>query len=449
MDPEVSHFSICVMVKKRLDFEEEAQLDPLGNLLGRKKKRANSGDEPDERMGSPVLPPTQPTSVSPDANDNTTVDNETQTDDQDGGGGMPRGLNFTKIIVHKPDPTPFTETRTAEHKLVTYCSVNQVGKTIYDGTKTTGFSIRLNDPTTTFLTFGDMIEQAINSTNAKGVSATMAPPDDNHPGNLLEFPRTMRNANGGLNGQPKTRMSWIEWYRKQYKYYHVCSTEVKITITHAHKSVTKGSGDLSWGNSDRTVAVAYWRDSLSGEAADNTPFSTTAIPSETNGQTDTTYYGIANYEKFRGIKWKYVTNPLAGSSMHNGGHTQVITHKWTDKDPSKNIKNLDSQKQWYPTGATPSSTWSPTPAMAEEFRLGFIRGPNATGAGSVNCKIEITQIVQWKDLRPDLRYVDQPTHGNFSIHLRPGIDDVQYPYPSNSIRKKDYMPDVPTYPTTA
>lgn len=435
------------MGRKRLDFDEEAELDPLGNLFGRKKKRANSGEEPDERMGSPALPPTQPSSVSPDADPQTNVDSQQQGGNEEGP-AMPRGLNFTAIVPHKPDPTPFTETRTAEHKLVTYCSINNVSKKLDNGSVTNGFVIRLNDPTITFLPFGGMVAQTGSAGVTQGVSCTMAPPDNNNPDPPLKFPRTMRNATGGLDGVPKTRMSYIEWYRKQYKYYHVCSTNVKITMTHAHKSVNKGSGDLGWGNSDRTVAVGYWRDSLSGDVNDNTPFSTTAIPTDTNGQTTTSRYGIANFEKFRGIQWKYITNPMQGSSLNEGGHTQVITHTWSDKDPSKNIKNLDTQKQWYPTGATPSSSWSPTPTMQEELRLGFIRAPNATGGGSVNCKIEITQLIQWKDLRPDLRYVDQPTHGNFAIHLRPGIDDVQYPYPSEIERTLDYMPDVPTYPTT-
>jgi hypothetical protein len=323
-----------------------------------------------------------------------------------------------------------------------------VAHTPDDGiTVATAFSIVLNDPTTTFQPFGGMVAQTPNSGCTRGVSCHMAPHDNNNGGTLLTFPRTMTNPSGGFNGVPKCRMTWIEWYRKCYKYYHVCQTEVKITITHAHTSVFK-SDDPNWGQTDRTVAVGYYRDSLSGDVADNTPYSTSAVPTETNGRTTTTYYGLANFEKFRGIEWKYVTNPMNGSSLHQGGHTQVITHKWSDQNPSKNIKNLDTNKQWYPTGATPSSSWSPTPAMKEELRLMFIRGPKATGGGSVNCKIEVTQLVQWKDLRPDLRYVDQPTHGDYAIHLRPGIDDVQLPYPSRTHRRTDYMPDVPVYPTT-
>lgn len=417
-------------------------LDPLGSLLGRRKKsRANSDDDRgDERMLPPVDPPTQPSNVSPEA-PSTTATVGTQTAGGGAPGSVPRGLNFTPIILHKPDPTPFTDTRTVEHKLVTYCSVNLPGHTPADGTDTTAFNIRLNDPYTTFIQTGSLKAQTANTAVVKGVSCHMAPPNNNNPGDLLEFPRTMRNASGGFTGTPKLRMSWIEWYRKQYKYYHVCQTDVKITITHAHKSVSK-SDDSNWGNSDRTIAVGYYRNSLSGDPNDNVPFSTTDIPNDTNGWGDTTQYGIANFEKFRGIKWKYVTNPMQGNTLNQGGHTQVITETYRDTDIPDNVKNLDQAKQWYATGA------SPTPFVAEELRLMFIRGPQATGSGSVNCKIEVTQLVQYKDLRPSLRFVDQPTHGNYCIHLRPGIDDVQYPYPSRTQRKLDYLPDVPTYPTT-
>ena len=53
--------------------------------------------------------------------------------------------------------------------------------------------------------------------------------------------------------------------------------------------------------------------------------------------------------------------------------------------------------------------------------------------------------VQYKDLKDDLKYKAEPAHGNNAVHLRYGIDDIQYPYPIENHRVTVYNPSVKPY----
>ena len=66
----------------------------------------------------------------------------------------------------------------------------------------------------------------------------------------------------------------------------------------------------------------------------------------------------------------------------------------------------------------------------------------------VNCAIEMEWLIQYKDLKDKVKYIMEPTHGNQAVHLRYGIDDIQFPYPIQSHRKDPYVPPIPVYSVT-
>jgi len=164
----------------------------------------------------------------------------------------------------------------------------------------------------------------------------------------------------------------------------------------------------------------------------------------TNGNVPTNkLVGLKQLKKFKGIKFYTIKAPRD----IDGERQRTLTIKGSFKpgDRIGSVRNITDIKQWYETGVPPSPNWIENHAFVfldDEYNTAGT--PNTC----VNVKVEMEWIIQYKDLKPGVKYVSEPTHGNNCVHLRVGIDDVQFPYPLENHNDEIYDPAVPAYAVT-
>ena len=207
---------------------------------------------------------------------------------------------------------------------------------------------------------------------------------------------------------------------------------------------TNQNSDTTWFNGDILIGV-YEESYVQSNQSDIKPYELETVDPVTNAPV---YRRMAHkqLEKIKGVKWYTISN-YKGTGEQTGKHTVTITGTWKPGKRLGSVRNLTDIKQWYPTGASPSPMWN------ENATFFFITNDynavaNETSSWAcVNCHIEMNWMIQYKDLKDGIKYCAQPTHGNSAIHLRYGIDDIQYPYPIENHRNTLYKPN-PTYSTT-
>jgi hypothetical protein len=373
-----------------------------------------------------------PTEPNPKPSDNSSVGAPQGNNAELGG-----GLNYTTIQDHPPEKSPFTETRTVVHEFVGYLSLNSIGKTIKqtEAGPEQGFWLNLNQPydlvNTTFVDqtpsnaapkFGPAVTMAAEGT-------TFASPGTNA---RTQFPRRFVGATGFNTAaeagacQPAYG-TWTRWYQKMYRYYHVIETNWKITAEYANFD---SSGNCE-GTRKRHVYLCHHPESyVQANNSDIVPNQIVSVSAA--GAQVVRMIGLHQLKKFKNVKINEIENPKNISV--NANTKTTITGTWFPGMREGSVRNLQDIKQWYATGAKPSPNW------AEREKFVAILGADSDYVGNINIKIEMSMKVQYKDLKEPIKYAAAPTHIDQSVLLRPGIDDIQYPYPYENHLEFPYNP---------
>lgn len=398
-----------------------------------------TNDEP-EPMEEDFIQNTNNTSTEMVA---TGVDAQTQTTET----GNQGGFQINPIVPHKPDSNPFTETRTVRHLWEGYFACIKIDDTpALSTTDPSGnkFGLTLNH------VYQPVVATLRNTgtTLTKGLSNKQAPQEGGVTSyaDCVDFPRKCHGADAvdkNLGVMDFNRPTWVTWYNKLYRFWAPIETKYKVTIGFNNY---QGSSTSSSALANRNCVVyigVYPQSYVASNTSDIRPL-TTNVPTTTtgNGAPQPKNLTKKGFEKFKGMKWYKIS-----SNRYNGEIDDTIvtiTGLWKPGMQIGSVRNLTDIKQWYPTGTEPSPLWQEQHQfvlMTSEFN-----NANPVQNVSVNCHVELEYIIQYKDLKDAVKYVSQPTPGNEAIHLRPGIDDIQYPYPiSNDIASGRYEPNVPTY----
>jgi hypothetical protein len=366
------------------------------------------------------------------------------------------GFAINKIIPHKPDYEPLTETRTVRHTWEGYLSVNSIIPywVKADNSASNQFSLQMNHIYRPIA--GAFVAQTDAGPPALGLSPKMAPGRNPHGTNgnaRLNFPRKMvgDGANEDIGVIINNTPTYKNWYEKLYRFWTPISSKYKVTVSF---NLRHGAGNGTGSNSspmdfNSDILIGVWEESyVQSNQSDVKPFELQTVSATTNA-IRTVKLGHKNLEKIKGIKW-YTIGPMNNTGEKTTNHTVEITGTWKPGQRLGSVRNLTDIKQWYPVGTAPDPMW------VEQTTFIFISNDYATLADSateanwrcVNCAIEMEWLIQYKDLKDKVKYIMEPTHGNQAVHCRYGIDDIQFPYPIQSHRKDPYLPAVPAYSTT-
>jgi hypothetical protein len=409
---------------------------------------------------------TQSTSTSTQASDSNAVvpytnsigiDAQTQTDGTGTAVGM-GGFAINKIIPHKPDYEPLTETRTVRHTWEGYLSVNSILPYAVksDNSASNQFSLQMNHIYRPVA--GTLVAQTDTAIPSMGLSSLMAPHRNpnlalaSNTNGRFNFPRKLvgdgANENVGaiINNTPTYR----NWYEKLYRFWTPISSNYKVTVSFNLKhtsgnSTTSNESPVDF-NGDILIGV-YEESYVQSNQSDVKPFQLRTVAASTNAYR-TVKLGHKNLEKIKGIKW-YTISPMNANGEKQGNHTVTITGNWKPGQRLGSVRNLTDIKQWYTTGTTPDPLWVEQNTfifLTNDYNT--VKRDSEASWTCVNCAIEMEWIIQYKDLKDTVKFVMEPTHGNDAVHLRIGVDDVQFPYPIQSHRQTPYVPTVPAYSTT-
>jgi hypothetical protein len=395
----------------------------------------------------PIQPPTRP-NLSPegtvrDAMANLPVVN---VDAQATTGGQ-GGFAINKIQYHPPDKNFITETRTVRHHWEGYLSINGIGKTPQiSSTVINGFDLILNN---IYQPISVSFVPQLSQTPVAGPSVRQAaahnPTDPTSWNARTNFPRRMVGTSSSTDLTLDTGVAqhnhptWRYWYEKMYTYWAPLSCNYKVTVSFNNffPSVASGENQTTTSYNSDVIIGVFPESYVQSNQSDIKPMTidTTIGNVPTNKSV-----GLKQLQKFKGIKFYRISNPRQIGDKQN--HTVTITGSWKPGDRIGSVRNLTDIKQWYPTGAPPSPTW------VENDSFVFLNNDFTTVEGlqnNVNVHVDMNWIMQYKDLKPSIKYVAEPTHGNNAVHLRVGIDDIQFPYPLENHNDAPYAPAVPTY----
>jgi hypothetical protein len=334
------------------------------------------------------------------------------------------GLAVPGYEFHQPDSSPWTETRTVLHHWEGYLSCNELSNKI----DLNRFSIVQNNPYQAIA--AELVAANRSGVNggAEGIGNGLAVASQ--VDSRLVFPRTVRGSGGATINEgltSPTTATWVKWYEKLYRFYATLECNWEVTFWYP----------LSGNSNENTKeAVIMWWDQsyVQNNQSDIRPVLTSRVVANVPS---TVTPGEEHLKSWKGIKSARITNKTNNDPTRKNKIT--IKGKWTANDAPGSVRNIADIKQWYNTGAAPSPNW------IESTLFAIVRDAESYGENRVNCKITVDKVVQYKDLKDGVKYAGQPVHGNNAIHLRPGIDDIQYPYPRESDSEL-YNPAVPAYP---
>lgn len=290
----------------------------------------------------------------------------------------------------------FTETRTAALPLTTYWSVNSVNKAV-----PVPFIMRLNAPYDVF-TANTLVAQTINTAKTFGLSNTVSQEaNDNNYGTIVAgtaFPFTVKGAtastatvsSSGAIVDSAAIPARRAMYDRIYSAYHVIECHWSVEMQYNHAGVNSG-------------ALVF---------EDYDSFTSTSIANKIP-----TDQSLMHYQQWRDVKThkfgpRYVGNDRELSSR------RVISGTWRPGVQKKDTKNEEEIKTWYPTEA------GPTPLWVENLVLLFFADEDSrggTGTQSFNIRVQQEWVIQYKDLKPTIRY---PKLGDDDVVLVTFPDDT-------------------------
>lgn len=191
------------------------------------------------------------------------------------------------------------------------------------------------------------------------------------------YPATL--ATDGTGQVPQ----WLPWYAKQYEYYTVLGTEYEIVLNNVRD--VKGASVL--------IGIDW------------DGYSDTATTAGNIMPRNSVFTEVLNYKN---IQWHRLE---ANRNNENDGYRKVIRGKYTPGQVKRNIINDGDVKTW--TKTKPDGTIE-IPNLKEDMIICGWKDPlsgESTGNHPVNMQVTLKFIVQFKDLRLQLRYPHAGTTG--------------------------------------
>lgn len=178
---------------------------------------------------------------------------------------------------------------------------------------------------------------------------------------LFQFPSAISAGTSTLEaGQ------WRGVWDKLYDYYTVLGAEVDISVENCVSGANNADILLAWG------------------------YDSTGV---NNGNTFPTNTQQSEMEHWPGVKWKLV--PWAANN--DSAMSAKLTLRYKANQVKRDVRNDEDVKTWTAVGSVPT--------YRERLRLYFFEGPfNTVACSAANVKITIRHIVQYKDLKVNLRY---------------------------------------------
>ena len=272
----------------------------------------------------------------------------------------------------------FTETRTAYLPIKFGFSFNKLINSAF-GTNT--FKIRLNSPynilrDTVFTqqTEGGAVQNGVGTHQAQAYNMTTG----NNPGPLTAFETTLYPAteptastSGALVvGDDNCRPAWRKWYEKMYESYHTIETHYKLTFFNPETTI------------GRRANVYIEKDVYTASSTGN------IMPTNAG-------------QFYLNTQWRDIEQIIVPerNNSSNEGFVKVHQGTWKPGTWSRNTLNSEDVKAWYATGAEPSPNWVENlviGALTDEF--------NINEYSNLNVLVELTYVVQFKDLKQAFRY---------------------------------------------
>lgn len=300
----------------------------------------------------------------------------------------------------------FTETRTTILPLRFGVSFNNL---LSGGASTPNANVlrlRLNAP---YGILGNtvFVNQVEGAANVNGVSTNQALPfTTTNPTPLYTFETLLIPAgppapDGTQSGagavlDANCRPAWLGWYEKIYESYHVIETQYRITCVSPETEVGK------------RAAIYVDKDVYTQTDQGN------VLPAN---QVQLTAYYLNSL-------WKGVDKMIVGERNNNDATNWIRQYSgtWRPGEWSKNTKNAEEVKAWYPVGAAPTPNW------VEQLTLIGLSDEYNTGPANCNIFVELRYVIQFKDLRGTIRY---PHHSHIAtsnaVTLNVPADILQRP----------------------
>lgn len=257
--------------------------------------------------------------------------------------------------------------------------------------------------------------------------------------------------------------AYLRYYQKIYEHYTVLETHYKITLTNCAKQATHGT----------TTSIVNEACQFPDGAPTGTPTPTQQYKSleliksvnqgfEGNDYDAAVVYGFDTYGEFgqnripntekelhltNAQRWKGVhIKPLpAGKLDREVSNEVVIEGVWYPNSLRNDTYNEEEKKTWHATGSFTEtigvtkpnyqgmegtlSGGEPTPAHNELLMIACMmnRGVNSNGAVDVQCKVDLSYHVQFRDLKNLYRYSPNIHNLNKENTLQFPHDTYQHP----------------------
>lgn len=180
---------------------------------------------------------------------------------------------------------------------------------------------------------------------------------------------TASTAGAGVVSTDNVVPAWRKFYDKIYESYHTIQCNYKITFI---------NNELNMGS---RAAIYVDKDVYTTSSAGN------ILPTDKRN-----FYYNAIY---RGIE-KHIVAERNNST--NEPWIKTITGVWKPGTWSKNTLNAEDIKAWYTAGTEPTPAWTENlviVALTDEYNI---------FRSNLSCFVELEYIVQYKDLKGDIRY---------------------------------------------
>lgn len=306
--------------------------------------------------------------------------------------------------MNKPELGILTETRTAILPYTAYISMNKINPSI-----PVWFKIRMNCPYDIWKDTS-IVAQTAGAAVSRGISRSKCPVSQTNDAALGSYPRQLA-VSGSSVDNANNFPAWIKWYEKMYEVYHTIETQYRITFAHASKQV----GSVT---DARDVILCHEWDAYSGSSTGN------VMPLTQDSS------GVARHVSSAHMQtWKRINNLKVDDQYTNSRdvpETKVLSGVWKPGTKMMNTANEEDIKAWYPVGAEPGA---PNPAWVEQLVVAAYLDAFASEEANVHVKVELRYIVQFKDLKGNLRYVDPLVSTANAVTLRIGPDTEQKPGP--------------------
>lgn len=268
----------------------------------------------------------------------------------------------TPILPHAPE-YGLPETYTALLPLTTWFSVCNVDKA-----SAVLMEVNMNTPVNPIISsIGNTPSGG--SAYQKGLFNGVTEATSTWPTNITPYP----NSAGGTNPTGAEVCAWRTYFEKLYDVYTVLGCQWKLTI----QTSTATMGNCA------AIGVGYNSYGSSGGTSGVFP----------TGQT------YADVSRWKDVKWTIVEDNREATK------TTVLTGTYRPGQNKRNVTNDQDVNTW--------TLCESTPSFKEELQLMFFKAPLApSNTLNMNCQLELKYIVQYKDLKTQIRY---PYNGGTAI----------------------------------